>query len=143
MCALNLLKNYDQLNISSYCDWYGPNYTVTVQSSNYGKNVIVNPSTAIFLNGGSCVINRVAYNQTAADLLLANGYSDNTLEMQRFALPSNTKVSSVVQAAVTFSGNRSTLSSQSIPYPLIVVSIVGIAIIGSAVVAYFRVKSKK
>jgi hypothetical protein len=63
--------------------------------------------------------------------------------MQHFALPSNTKVSSVVQAAVTFSGNKSTLNSQSIPYPLIVASIAGIAIIGSAVVAYFRVKSKK
>jgi hypothetical protein len=143
MCALNLLKNYDQLKISTYCDWFGPNYPITVQSSNYGKNVTVSPTNAVFLNGGSCVINRAAYNQTAADLLLTNGYSNNTLEMQRFALPSSTQVSTVVQAAITFSENKATQKSQSIPYPLIIACVAGIAIIGASVAAYIKIKSKK
>ncbi len=143
MCALNLLKKYDQLTISTYCDWYGSDYPITVQSSNYGANVTVTPSTAMFLNGGSCVINRVAYNQTAADLLLANGYSNNTLSSQHYPLPSDTKIISVSQAAVEFSQNKATLNPGEIPSLLIVGAVAGVAVVVLSVVAYFKMGSKK
>lgn len=142
MCALNLVNKYDKLDIITYCDWYGLNYPITIQSSQYGKEVTVNPPTALFMNGGSCVINRAAYNQTAADLLLANGYSQHTLLEQRYALPSDTKVSSVVQAALMFNQNKPAQSSQTIPFPLIIGVIAGGVIIVSSVVAYHKINSK-
>ena len=36
MCALQLINNYETLHIETYCDWYGPNYPITVDTSNYG-----------------------------------------------------------------------------------------------------------
>jgi hypothetical protein len=143
MCALRLINKYDSVNIASYCDWYGPNYTITVASLQYGKEVTVTPSTALFLNGGSCVINRVAYNQTAADSLLSNGYSKYTLPEQHYDLPSNTEVSGVVQAALVFNQNAITQNPQAIPFPLIMGVIAGAAIIVLSIVAYFRISSKK
>ena len=68
-CTLNLIKMYETLHIQSYCYWYEPNYSITVDTTAYGAQVIVTPTTAIYLNGGSCDANRVAYNQTAADAL--------------------------------------------------------------------------
>jgi hypothetical protein len=133
MCALNLINDYDQLTITTYCDWYGPNYPVTVQSSQFGKEVNVSPSNAMFLNGGSCVINRVAYNQTAADELLRNGFSMYTLQAQHYDLPSETKVSTIVVAA-TNTGQKDTPQS---PIPLLTIgAIAGVAIIALSIIAY-------
>jgi len=142
MCALNLCKNNNQLNITTYCDWYGSNYVIAVQSSNFGKDVIVNPSAALFLNGGSCVINRVAYNQTAADMLQANSFSNNTLVEQRYALPLSTKVSTVELATVTFSQNKAILNPSAIPFTLIIGVVAGVAIIVLTVVAYYKFTKK-
>jgi hypothetical protein len=139
MCALHLINKYDKLTITSYCDWYGPKNTVTVESSQYGKVVNVTPSTAMFLNGGSCVINRVAYNQTAADALLANGFSKYTLPEQHYDLPTNTKVTTVEGAAITFADTSPASTSQT-PLILIVASVVGVAIVSLASVAFWKMK---
>ena len=139
MCALHLINKYDNLTITSYCDWYGPNNSVTVESSQYGKVVNVSPSTAMFLNGGSCVINRVAYNQTAADALLANGFSKYTLPEQHYDLPNTTKVAKVEDAAVTFASTSSASSSQT-PLILIVATVAGVAIVGVASAAFWKMK---
>jgi hypothetical protein len=142
MCALQLVNKYDQVNITSYCDWYGPDYIVTVQSSQYGKAVNVTPSTAMFLNGGSCVINRVAYNQTATDALLANGFSMYTLPEQHYDLPSGTNVTTVTQEALTLAKNT-TDQTPTLPYPIIIVAFAGIAIIALSFVAYKKLKFNK
>jgi hypothetical protein len=139
MCALHLINKYDNLTIISYCDWYGPNCTVTVESSQYGKAINVSPSTAMFLNGGSCVINRVAYNQTAADALLTNGFSSYTLPEQHYDLPTTTKVATVDNAAVTFA-NISSASPSQTPLILIVATLAGVAIVGVASVAFWKMK---
>jgi hypothetical protein len=139
MCALNLINDYDNLTITSYCDWYGPNYLVTVVSSQFGKEVTVTPSTAIFLSGGSCVINRVAYNQTAADALLANGFSEYTLTEQHYALPANTKVTSVTQEALTLSKNAPALPS-NLSLSIIIGAVAGVIVIVLSVVAYKKLK---
>ena len=139
MCALNLINDYDKLTISSYCDWYGPNDTVTVESSQYGKVVNVTPSTAMFLNGGSCVINRVAYNQTAVDALLANGFSKYTLPEQHYDLPATTEVTTVEGAAVTVADTSPASTSQT-PLILIVATVAGVAIVGIASVAFWKMK---
>jgi hypothetical protein len=139
MCALNLINKYDQLTITSYCDWYGPNSAVTVESSQFGKVVNVTPSTAMFLNGGSCVINRVAYNQTAADALLANGFSMYTLPMQHYDLPATTKVNTVENAAITFAKTSQPSTSQT-PLLLIVATVVGVVIVAAVSVAFWKMK---
>jgi hypothetical protein len=139
MCALNLINKYDQLTITSYCDWYGPNSAVTVESSQFGKVVNVTPSTAMFLNGGSCVINRVAYNQTAADALLANGFSMYTLPMQHYDLPATTKVTTVENAALTYAGASHPLTSQT-PLLLIVAAVMGVVIVSIAALAFWKMK---
>ena len=142
MCALQLTNKYDLLNITTYCDWYGPNFTVTVISSQFGKEIAVSPPNALFLNGGSCVINRVAYNQTAADSLLANGYSQYTLAAQHYALPTSTKVSNVAQAAAAFNQN-SNQSSKPLPFPLILGVAAGVSIIVLLVFAYYKIYYRK
>jgi hypothetical protein len=140
MCALNLINKFDQLTINSYCDWYGPNYTVTVQSSQFGKDVNVTPPTAMFLNGGSCVINRVAYNQTAADALLANGFSRYTLPEQHYDMPNGTNVTTLTQAAITLAKNT---SNPTLTVPIIIGVFAGAAIIGLSILSYKKLKSNK
>jgi hypothetical protein len=143
MCALRLVSEYSQLHIVTSCDWYGPNYTITVDSKNFGKEITVNPPDAIFLNGGSCVINRAAYNQTAADALLANGYSEYTLTDQRYALPSNTVVASVQNAALEYgqaSTNGSSQTSQTSAV-LIAVAAIGAAVVAGSILAFRKLKN--
>ena len=101
MCAMQLINDFETLHIATYCDWYGPNYPITINTSNYGKTVNVSPPNAIYLRGGSCVTARAAYNQTAADNLLSNGYSQYTSPEQHYALPSTTQVKLVNDAITT------------------------------------------
>jgi hypothetical protein len=139
MCALRLLNKFEKINITTYCDWYGPNYPITVQSYQYGKEVIVAPSTAMFLNGGSCVTNRVAYNQTAADGLLANGFSViNTLPEQQYVLPENTNATLVKDAATSFAKSNSA-DSQTLSL-LAIATVGGVLLVIVAVVAYKKMK---
>lgn len=143
MCAIRLVSAYSQLHIVTSCDWYGPNYTITVDSKDFGRQITVNPPDAIFLNGGSCVINRAAYNQTAADALLANGYSEYTLSDQLYALPADTKVSSVESAALQYGRTSTSDSSQFSPTSavLIAVAAVGAFIVIGSLLAFRKLRS--
>ena len=141
MCALNLVNAYSEVHIVTSCDWYGPNYVIMVDSKNFGKEVTVNPPTAMFLNGGSCVINRAAYNQTAADALLANGYSDYTLIDQHYTLPSGTKVVSVINAALEYGQISSGGQTAQTGTVLIAVAAIGGIIIVVSVLAFRRLRS--
>jgi hypothetical protein len=82
MCALNLVKRYDSLRIETFCDWYGPNCTIIIDSVDRGEHVVVNPPSALFLRTGFCEDNRVAYNQTAAETL-STDYSQFTSVFQQ------------------------------------------------------------
>ncbi len=139
MCALRLVSAYNQLHIVTACDWYGPNYTITVESTNFGRQVTVSPSTSMFLNGGSCVINRAAYNQTAADALLASGFSENTLSNQHYALPANTQVTNVQDAALAF-GQTSITQPPQTNTPFIVAAAIGVAVIVGSVLAFKKLR---
>ncbi len=141
MCALSLVKEYNQVHIVTSCDWYGTDYPITLDSKNFGKEVTVDPPTAMFLNGGSCVINRAAYNQTAADMLLASGYSQFTLSDQHYALPSNTKVTSVLNAALEYSGTSTTAEPPQTNTVLIAVATIGAAVIAGSFLAFRKMKN--
>ena len=137
-CALKLLKTYDTIRIETYCDWYGPDYPVVAEISQHGAVSTVNPSSAFILMGGGCTANRVAYNQTAADELLANGYSEYTMMMQQ-ALPPSTNVTTIQNRALTFAATSEETTPQSYLLPA-VIAVAGIVVIAGAIIAYKRLK---
>jgi len=138
-CALKLLKTYDTIRIETYCDWYGPDYPVVAEISQHGAVSTVNPSSAFILMGGGCTANRVAYNQTAADELLANGYSEYTMMMMQQALPPSTNVTTIQNRALTFAATSEETTPQS--YLLLaVIAVIGIVVIAGAIIAYKRLK---
>ncbi|MDQ1280343.1 MAG: hypothetical protein QG670_1606 [Thermoproteota archaeon] len=140
MCSMRLLSKYNKVNITTFCDWYGQNYQITITSSQYGRVITVSPSTTMYLSGGSCVTNRVAYNLTAADALKKYGFSSlYTVPEQHFVMPAQTTITSVKDAATTSVGNASDSSSQP-PILLIVATVAGVALIVAALVAYIRMK---
>jgi hypothetical protein len=139
MCALQLLKDYPTLHMQTYCDWYGPSYPITVDSTNYGQDVVVTPSTAMFLRGGSCVTARAAYNQTAADNLLTNGYSQYTSPEQQYALPSTTQVKTVNDAIdAWYVQPKATTTPTNLILALAVVA--GVVVVVMSFVAYKKIK---
>jgi hypothetical protein len=139
MCAMQLINDYETLHIATYCDWYGPNYPIKIDTSNFGQAFTVSPATAIYLRGGSCVTARAAYNQTAADNLLADGFSQYTSPEQQYALPSGTQVKLVNEAISTWYAQADTTAA---PTSLIFIGflIVGAAVIGGSIIAYKKLK---
>ncbi len=142
MCALQLVNDYETLHIETYCDWNGPNSPVVIDTSNYGATVTVSPSTAMYLRGGSCVTARAAYDQAAADALLANGFSQYTSPEQLYALPATTTVQTVKDAIATIaqtSVSKDVQNTQNTTFLSIVV-VVGVVVIASAVLAFKKLK---
>jgi hypothetical protein len=142
MCALNLINDHETLHIETFCDWNGPNYPITVDTSNFGATATVTPSTAVYLRGGSCVTARAAYDQAAADALLANGFSQYTSPEQQYALPSDTAVQTVKDAIAIIaqtSVSREVQNNQNTTFLTVTVA-VGVAVIAVAVVAFKKFK---
>jgi hypothetical protein len=140
MCALMLINDYETLHIETYCDWNGPSYPITIDTTNFGNGTfIVSPSTAMYLRGGSCVTARAAYNQAAADNLVANGYSQYTSPEQRYALPSNTEVMTVISAIETIYGHPEQTSNPT-QILLVLVAAVGAVVVVLGLVAYRKLK---
>jgi len=139
-CALKLLKTCDALHIETYCDWYGPDYTITIDINGSGANTIVDPPTATTLIGGGCTGNRVVYNQTAADALLADGFSQYTMTMMQQALPANTNITSISKRALAFTANQEEPSTPQSPYLWIILGTIGIIVIAGSVIAFKKIK---
>jgi len=139
-CALKLLKTCTSLHIETYCDWYGPNYPIVIDISEHGAVTTVNPSTATTLVGGGCTGNRVAYNQTAVDALIANGFSQYTMMMMKQVLPANTNVTSIPTRAMTFAQNNPTPTPTTSPLLIAVLAVAGVAVIAGSFFAYKKLK---
>jgi archaellum component FlaF (FlaF/FlaG flagellin family) len=96
-----------QLNITSYCDYYGPSYPIKISIKAYGSEVQVIPSTTLIINGGGCAKNRIVYNSSAADALLAlpnNGTSKYLSPLSNSTVLANATRMSASQAALQFGG---------------------------------------
>lgn len=92
----------------------------------------------MWLNGGGCTGNRVAYNQTAANALLAKGYSQYAMIMQQQALPANTKVTKIAESGLMYATAATTQEPPSLVTPILLSAVgVGVAVVG--VVMYKRV----
>lgn len=141
-CTFKLLKTYDSLHVETFCDWYGPEYPITIDISQHGAVATVNPPTVLLLVGGGCTGNRIAYNQTAADELLSKGFSSYTMHMMQQILPANTNVTTVSAKAMTFAASSIDETPQNYLAPAIV-AVVGVAVIVVAAVAYKKMKKQK
>jgi hypothetical protein len=141
MCALNLVNDYQTLHIVTFCDWYGPNFPIKVDSSNYGQTITVNSNMAIFLRGGSCVTARAAYNQTAADNLLAMGFSQYTSPEQQYALPASTDVKLVSEAIRTWYAQPNATGSPT-SLMLVLIAAIGVIFIAGSIVAYKKLNKR-
>ena len=111
ICALKMLKTYGDLNITTFCDYYGPTTRITINSKNYGGETIVTPSTALVILGGSCTRNRIVSSEAAADLLLLapqNGTSSWLSPITNATVAANATRIGVAQAALQFGGGPST-----------------------------------
>jgi hypothetical protein len=107
VCALKLLKTYPSLNITTFCDYRGPDYPITIIATNHGKDVTVNPPTALIILGGSCSKNRIVYDTEAADALLSspnNGTSIWLSPLSNDTVAKNSTRLGINQAAIMFSG---------------------------------------
>jgi len=145
-CVFRLLdpvRGWDELHIKTFCDWYGPDYPITIDAYDHGQRVEFTPDTVKALIGakvtGSCASNRIAYNQTAVEALLENGYHpENTMTFQHCALPeqgafpiaSPSKVAPVLAEAPGI--------AYVPPSPLLPISfaIIGVVVLVAAIVAY-------
>ena len=92
VCALRMQRTYGDLNITAFCDYNGPSYPITIISRNNGTDVTVNPSTALIIAAGSCTKNRIVYDSSAADALLAppnNGTSKYLSQLSNDTVAAN------------------------------------------------------
>jgi hypothetical protein len=145
-CMLTLLdpkRGYEQLNITTYCDFYGPSFAISIVAKEHGNLTVTTPSTAVILMGGkivaSCANNRIAYNQTAADELLELGFTANTMIYQQHQLPNGTPVVPVAKAAMMMAAKGITYVP---PQPIVPVllAVVGVGVIAVSVVGYKKLK---
>ena len=51
-CALMLQRTLGDLNITSFCDYYGPSYPINIIAKNNGTDVTVNPPSALIIIAG-------------------------------------------------------------------------------------------
>lgn len=137
-CAFKLLTSYDTLQIQTYCDWYGPQYTITANISQHGAVATVHPTTALVLAGGGCTGNRVAYNQTAAEALLLHGFSEYTMTMMQQPLPATTNTMTIAEKAQTYAQSQETAE----PFPLVplLLAILGVGVAAGSFVAYKKLR---
>jgi hypothetical protein len=137
-CAFKLLMSYDTLRIQTYCDWYGPQYTVTANISQHGAVATVRPTTALVLAGGGCTGNRVAYNQTAAEALLLNGFSEYTMPMMQQPLPATTNTTTIAEKAQTYAQSQETV--EPFPFVPLLLAILGVGVAAGSFVAYKKLR---
>jgi hypothetical protein len=128
---LDPVKGYDQIHIETFCDWYGPEFKIIIEARNHGNSTVVNPDTALLLLGAmvvpGCGNTRIAYNQTAAEMLLMDGYSKHTMIHQRNELPEGTPIKTIPSAATTLS--TSVGITYIAPKPWLVIALTGIGVI--------------
>ena len=140
-CMLRLLDpktGFSTLHIETFCDYYGSGYKITIDATLNGNKTITTPSTAVILLGtkvvASCANNRIAYNQTAAETLIRDGYSSNTMSWQKNPLPQGTPIMSVAMTAKAMAQKGISYTPPSLMVPIILTSFGVIILVVSGVV---------
>jgi len=102
-CMLRSVVAHPNLHIEALDSWYGTAAPKIIIEIRDGQVVSVTPDTARILLGSkivkSCANNRIAINDTSAQLLLQNGYNpSNLLTVFKNPVPEGTPVLTVAQA---------------------------------------------
>ncbi len=138
-CALRLVAAHPDIHIEALDSWYGSPVKAVIDIR--GGNVSsVSPNSTVIILGskisGGCASNRIAVNETSAQLLVQNGYSStNPLTVFRTAVPEGAPVLSIAQALTP-------LKEKGIQYvppsPVFVgsIAVAGIAVLLIGVVAW-------
>lgn len=99
-CSLRVVAAHANVHIDALDSWYGTALP-TIQIDIVNKSVTnVSPNSTLILLGskisGGCVSNRIAFNQTTAQLLVQNGYNaSNPLSPFKTTLPDGTPLMNV------------------------------------------------
>ena len=115
ICAFKLIKTYGELNITSFCDYNGPSFPITINTKQYGSVLTVNPQSAQVILGGGCTKNRLVYNSAAADALLAppnNGTSKWLSPLTNATVLANATRMGVAQAVLQNGGGVTSVCEQ-------------------------------
>ena len=147
-CVFRLLdpvRGWDELHLKTFCDWYGPDYVITIDMYDHGKRVEFTPDTAKAMLGAkvvkSCANNRIAYNQTAVEALLKNGYHpENTMTYQHSALPEGTfPIAPPSKVAPVLAEDPGIAYVPPSTLLLVSFAIIGVVILVATIVAYRKV----
>jgi len=107
ICALKLMKTYGELNITSFCDLNGPSYPITIAAKQHGSLMTISPTGALIVVGNDCTENRMVYDSSAADALLAppnNGASKWLSQLTNTTIAPNATRMGIVQATIQYVG---------------------------------------
>lgn len=147
-CMLRLLdpkRGHEELTIETFCDCHGPDYKITINAKEYGNLTTVTPNTARLLLGAkvapSCANNRIAYNQTAVERLLSQGYTSHTMSFQQNPLPPETPVVPIDKAATTLATQKGIAYVPPSPLMPTLLAVVGVVIITGSFMAYRKMSS--
>jgi hypothetical protein len=139
-CMLRVVAAHPNLGIEALDSWWGesaPKISISVVNGNVSS---VSPGTTLIVLGSkitnSCVSNRIALNQTSAELLVADGYnSNNPLSPFKTSVPANAPLLTVQQALVPLKAKGITYSGPS-ALPLYGIATAGVIVLVTSIVAW-------
>lgn len=146
-CMLRLAAAHPDLHIDALDSWYGESaqkISIDIAGGNVSS---VTPTTALMVLGSkvtnSCVSNRIALNQTSAQLLVANGYnSNNPLSPFKTTVPAGAPLLTVQQALVPLKAKGITYSPPS-PVTMYGAALAGVAVLVIGIVAWKKLLPTK
>jgi hypothetical protein len=146
-CMLRLAAAHPDMHIDALDSWYGESVQKISIDIADGSVSSVSPDTALIVLGSkvtnSCVSNRIALNQTSAQLLRDNGYNaDNPLSPFKTEVPATAPLLTVQQALVPLKAKGITYTSPS-PITMYAAAIVGVAVLVIGITAWKKLLPTK
>jgi len=146
-CMLRLAAAHPDLHIDALDSWYGESaqkISIDIADGNVSS---VSPNTALIILGSkitnSCVSNRIAINQTSAQLLLVNGYnSNNPLSPFKTSVPAGAPLLTAQKALVPLKAKGIQYSPPS-PLMMYGAAIAGIAVLVIGIIAWKKLLPTK
>jgi hypothetical protein len=145
-CMLRLAAAHPDLDIDALDSWYGESaqkISIDIVDGNVSS---VSPNTALIVLGSkvtnSCVSNRIALNQTSAQLLLDNGYNaNNPLSPFKTSVPAGAPLLTVQKALVLLKAKGITYNPPS-PLTMYAAAIAGVAVLVIGIIAWKMLPTK-
>jgi hypothetical protein len=146
-CMLRLAAAHPDMHIDALDSWYGESVQKISIDIADGSVSSVSPDTALIVLGSkvtnSCASNRIALNQTSAQLLRDNGYNaDNPLSPFKTEVPATAPLLTVQQALVPLKAKGITYTPPS-PITMYAAAIVGVAVLVIGIIAWKKLLPTK